>query len=89
MELPYSQEATTDSTGTYNIPVSEDHLDEFCDAMLVSSPHPTCRTPSEGRDKAHVIHARYNGIANNMGFMMEQPMAGCSQILQQYQELDE
>lgn len=95
MELLYSQEATTDSTGTYNIPVSEYHQDEFCDAMLVSSPHPTCRTPSEGRDKARVILTRYNGIAtderfaNSMGFMMEQPMAGCSQILQQYQELDD
>ncbi|KAK4758327.1 hypothetical protein SAY87_019628 [Trapa incisa] len=95
MELLYSQEATTDLTGTYTIPVLEDHHDELCDAMLISSPHPTCRIPSEGRDKARVILTRNNGIAtderfvNNMGFMTNQPLAGCTQILQQYQELDD
>lgn len=95
MKLLYSREAATDSTGTYEIPVSEDHKDELCDAMLVSSPLPTCSIPSEGRDKARVILTRNNGIvtddrfANNMGFMTNQPMAGCTQILQQYQELDD
>ncbi|KAK4792039.1 hypothetical protein SAY86_022474 [Trapa natans] len=45
--------------------------------------------------KARVILTRYNGIAtderfvNNMGFMTNQPLAGCTQILQQYQELDD
>ncbi|OWM79932.1 major pollen allergen Lol p 11-like [Punica granatum] len=94
-KLLYSREATTDSTGTYVIPVSEDHKDECCDAMLVSSPHPTCNIPTEGRDKARVILTRNNGIctddrfANSMGFMTAQPMAVCAQILQQYQEFDD
>lgn len=95
MKVLYTREAATDSSGTYVIPVSEDHEDQLCDAMLVSSPHPTCRIPSEGRDKTRIILTRYNGMAmdnrfaNNMGFMTNQPMAGCTQILQQYQELDD
>ncbi|KAK4747475.1 hypothetical protein SAY87_014061 [Trapa incisa] len=95
MKVLYTREASTDSTGTYVIPVNEDHEDQLCDAILVSSPHPTCRIPSAGRDKARVILTRYNGLAtddrfaNNMGYTTEQPMAGCNQILQQYQELDD
>ncbi|KAK4742082.1 hypothetical protein SAY87_000083 [Trapa incisa] len=95
MKILYTGDATTDSTGTYVIPVTEDHVDQLCDAMLVSSSHPTCRIPSEGRDKARVILTRHNGMAtdnrfaNNMGFVTEKPMSGCNQILQQYQDLDD
>ncbi|EEB93390.1 hypothetical protein MPER_07958 [Moniliophthora perniciosa FA553] len=94
MKLLYSQEATTDSTGTYKLFVSEDHQDQLCDAMLLSSPQPNCQKPAAGRDRARVILTRYNGIvsdtryANNMGFEMDQPLAGCTQVLQQYQDFD-
>ncbi|XP_030453317.1 protein DOWNSTREAM OF FLC [Syzygium oleosum] len=94
MKPLYSQEATTDSTGTYKMFVSEDHLDQLCDAMLVSSPQPNCQKPAAGRDRARVILTRYNGIAsddrfaNNMGFVIDQPLSGCAQVLQQYQDFD-
>lgn len=94
MKLLYSQEATTDSTGTYKLFVSEDHQDQLCDAMLLSSPQSNCQKLAAGRDRARVILTRYNGIvsdtryANNMGFEMDQPLAGCTQVLQQYQDFD-
>ncbi|KAK7844098.1 protein DOWNSTREAM OF FLC [Quercus suber] len=95
MELVYSKEATTDSTGTYNIEVDEDHQDQLCDAMLVSSPQSDCATVSPGRDRARVILTGLNGIAsqkrfaNAMGFMKEKALSGCAQVLKQYQEYDE
>lgn len=95
MDLLYSKEGTTDSTGTYKIYVNEDHEDQLCDAMLVSSPQSDCKSPSAGRDRARVILTRYNGIAsdnrfaNAMGFMKEEPMSGCTELLRQYQEYED
>ncbi|KAI8014079.1 Pollen-specific protein C13 [Camellia lanceoleosa] len=37
-KLLYSTDGTTDSTGKYTIMIKEDHGDQLCDAMLVSSP---------------------------------------------------
>lgn len=95
MQLLYSVEGTTDSTGTYKIMVTEDHGDQLCDAVLVSSPQLDCASADPGRDRAAVVLTRYNGIvsddryANSMGFLKDQPMSGCTQLLQQYQELED
>ncbi|CAK9174265.1 unnamed protein product [Ilex paraguariensis] len=94
-ELLYSKEGTTDSTGTYKILVSEDHSDQLCDAVLVSSPQSDCASVDHGCDQARVILTRNNGMtsdtrfANSMGFMMDQPMSGCDKVLQQYQEFED
>ncbi|XP_047307110.1 pollen-specific protein C13-like [Impatiens glandulifera] len=94
-KVVYSVETTTDETGTYRVNIKEDHEDGVCDALLVSSSHRGCTTADPGRDRARVILTRYNGIAsskryaNNMGFMMNEPMSGCTQLLQQYQEIDD
>ncbi|KAJ0087102.1 pollen-specific protein C13-like [Pistacia vera] len=95
MQLVYSKEATTDSTGTYKIPVNEDHEDQCCDAILVSSPQTDCKVVSPGRDRARVILTDSNGIAsrlryaNSLGFMKDKALSGCAQILKQYQEEDD
>ncbi|KAE8652934.1 protein DOWNSTREAM OF FLC [Cucumis sativus] len=95
MELQYTHEATTDSTGSYTLLVNEDHGDELCDAVLVSSPQEKCSSVSEGRDRARVILTRYNGIASNeryvnaMGFAMDEPMSGCNQVMSQYQDIED
>ncbi|XP_050377115.1 protein DOWNSTREAM OF FLC [Argentina anserina] len=92
--LKYSKEGTTDSTGTYRIVVAEDHEDQVCDSILVSSPQKRCSEATPGRDRARVILTGYNGItsntrfANAMGYMKTEALAGCSQILKQMQELD-
>ncbi|KAJ4822413.1 hypothetical protein Tsubulata_036409 [Turnera subulata] len=94
LETVYSREATTDSTGTYKLLVGEDHKDELCDAVLVSSPQKNCRSPSSGRDRARVILTSFNGIASNsryanaMGFDLDQPMSGCTELLRSYLEFD-
>nr|AFK37732.1 unknown [Lotus japonicus] len=93
-EVVYTKRGWTNSKGEYTISVSEDHGDQICDAKLISSPHPTCKEATPGRDQARVILTRYNGIAsddrfaNAMGFMSENVAAGCTQILKQYEELD-
>ncbi|KAF3447303.1 hypothetical protein FNV43_RR12486 [Rhamnella rubrinervis] len=94
MELLYSKEGKTDSTGTYKISINEDHENQLCDALLVSSPQGDCSTVSPGRERTRVILTNYNGIAsenrfaNAMGFTMKEPAAGCADVLKQYQEFD-
>ncbi|POO04039.1 Allergen Ole e 1, conserved site [Trema orientale] len=94
MDLVYSKEATTDSSGTYKMLISEDHADEVCDALLVSSPQADCATASPGRDRARVILTSYNGIAssnryvNAMGFTRNEALAGCADVLKLYQETE-
>lgn len=94
MELVYSKEATTDSTGCYTMLIPEDHEDQVCDAVLVHSPLSNCAKVSPGRDRARVILNCDNGIASNsrfvnsMGFERDEPLAGCANVLKQYQETD-
>lgn len=93
--IKYSVEGVTDSTGTYKISVAYDHGDDICDAVLVSSPDSFCSTPNRGRDRARVILTRSNGLisdtrnANNMGFLRDQPLAGCTQLLKMYLDTDQ
>ena len=95
LALTYSIEGVTDSTGTYKLTVADDHLDEACDAMLVSSPDPLCSEPNAGHDKSRVILTRSNGMpsdlrfANNMGFLKSEPMTECTQVLQMYKETED
>ncbi|KAK9219622.1 hypothetical protein WN943_008268 [Citrus x changshan-huyou] len=94
MQVVYSREGKTDSTGTYKILVSEDHKDQLCDAVLISSPQNDCKTVAPGRERSRVILTSYNGIssetryANSMGFMKAEPMSGCAEVLRLYQEED-
>ncbi|RWR93020.1 pollen-specific protein [Cinnamomum micranthum f. kanehirae] len=91
----YSCEGVTDGTGTYKIPISGDHENEVCETVLVSSPQQDCATVAPGRDRARLALAHNNGIvsdnryANNMGFMKDAPLAGCTDLLKQYQEFDD
>ena len=94
-QVVYKREGYTDSTGQYKIVVSEDHLDQICDAVLVKSSQPECAKMSPGRERARVILTNFNGIAsstryaNNIGFMADEVEAGCAEIMKLYQEEDE
>ncbi|GER26898.1 pollen Ole e 1 allergen and extensin family protein [Striga asiatica] len=89
-----SQEAITDSKGSYTIKVYGNRGDDYCDAVLVKSSDPLCSTPNMGRDRARVILTDNNGMtsyvrqANNMGFLAATPLANCGKILMKYQEAD-
>ncbi|CAM8939014.1 unnamed protein product [Rhodiola kirilowii] len=94
-EMRYTIDALTDASGTYEVTVNEDHEDEVCDAVLIRSPRPDCALLSPGRDRARVILTRYNGIAsdisfvNSLGFMKNEALSGCTELLQQYSELND
>ncbi|KAL4379836.1 hypothetical protein GQ457_02G009430 [Hibiscus cannabinus] len=87
MRLKYSVGAVTDETGTYNIPVEDDHQDQICYVRLVSSPIKSCAVPDTRRNTATVILTRSNGAvsnihpANTMGFLQDKPTAGCQELL--------
>lgn len=93
-QVLYSIGGTTDSKGKYEIKVGEDHGSEVCDVMLISSPQSNCASVDSGRDRSRVILSGNNGItsyqrfANSMGFMMDEPLSGCKQLLQQYEQDD-
>ncbi|XP_058179527.1 pollen-specific protein C13-like [Rhododendron vialii] len=95
LKLKYSIDGVTDSTGTYYIMVTGDHGDNLCDAVLVSSPQSDCSEADPARNRSRVILTRYNGLisdarfANAMGFLRSEPMSGCSQLLQKYQDTDD
>ncbi|GLT93838.1 hypothetical protein SLE2022_116120 [Rubroshorea leprosula] len=95
MELVYSKEGKTDSEGKYTISVTEDHEDQVCDALLVSSSQPDCAKLSMGRERARVILTNSNGIAsttryvNAMLFEKDEAEAGCAEVLKLYQENEE
>uniref|UniRef100_A0A7N0UPE0 Uncharacterized protein n=1 Tax=Kalanchoe fedtschenkoi TaxID=63787 RepID=A0A7N0UPE0_KALFE len=95
MDLRYTIDARTDATGTYRVAVNEDHGDEVCEAVLIGSPAPDCASAAPGHDRARVILTRYNGMAsddrfvNSLGFMADEALAGCDEVLQQYNETEE
>ncbi|KAE8714357.1 putative phosphoglycerate mutase [Hibiscus syriacus] len=94
-KVVYEKEGYTDEAGKYEIAVPEDHWDQICDALLVKSSQPDCAIMTEGRERARVILTTYNGItsniryANAMGFMADEPEAGCAEMMKMYQEDEE
>lgn len=95
LQVVYSVEGETNSDGTYEILVEDDHEDQICQSLLVSSSIADCKSADPGRDRATVVLTRYNGclndqrFANAMGFLKDQPLSGCTQLLKQYLPTDE
>ncbi|GAV80481.1 Pollen_Ole_e_I domain-containing protein [Cephalotus follicularis] len=91
LQVVFSTYGETDSSGTYEIVVEDDHGDEICNAVLVSSPISDCKSADGGRSQATVILTRSNGAisdlhyANSMGYMKDQPLPGCAELLKIYQ----
>lgn len=90
-----SEEAETDSTGTYHIAVKEEHEHETCDVLLVSSPIKGCSKIDEALNGARVTLFRNNGIvgdirlANSVGFTTDERLAACDQVMEQYKVTEE
>lgn len=96
LRVKYSLEAETDANGTYEIMVEDDHEDQICECALVSSPIANCRLADPGRSRASALLTRYmNGVVNsrhtvnNMGFLQDEPLAGCKELLKKYLPTDE
>ncbi|KAF3776142.1 Pollen-specific protein C13 [Nymphaea thermarum] len=92
--ITYKAEGMTDATGTYRIPVANDHQHEICESVLISSPQRGCAVMQAGRERASVVLTHNSGMpsstrfANALGFVADRPLALCAQLVQQY-ELDE
>ena len=91
LERVYRKEGFTDPTGTYMILVEQDHEDQICECLLVSSPVGDCKTADPGRSRSTIVltHTQ-NGLvsplqyANNMGFLRDSPLPGCHSLLEYY-----
>ncbi|KAI4338524.1 hypothetical protein MLD38_023572 [Melastoma candidum] len=89
-ELTYSVEGVTDASGTYSLPVNEDHAAEICEVVLVKSSQPGCEEVSTGsflRKSARVSLTVDNGMAspvrhaNPLGFLKAKPLPECPEVL--------
>ncbi|GAB4847305.1 hypothetical protein Ancab_026349 [Ancistrocladus abbreviatus] len=95
LRLMYSVNGETDSNGKFLIHVDEDHQEQICDVVLVSSPWGNCRTADPGRSSTRVIVTNNNGIrsykrfANNMGFLRDHALPLCGELLKYYLQSDD
>ncbi|KAG2716591.1 hypothetical protein I3760_03G133900 [Carya illinoinensis] len=95
LQVLYSVEGVTNSTGTYDILVEDDHQDQICETVLVGSPLYGCQLADPGRARANIIVTRNNGVlndmrfANSMGFLRDQALPGCAELLKKYLESDD
>ncbi|KAL1349458.1 hypothetical protein HN51_025954 [Arachis hypogaea] len=89
-DIVFSKQSQTDSSGAYTIDVDADFENQVCDVKLLSSSQDDCKEPALGRDQSRVILNRFNGIAtndrfvNNLGFMKNEALSGCADILRKY-----
>ncbi|KAF5200742.1 Pollen-specific protein [Thalictrum thalictroides] len=92
LETVFSCDAVTDKSGSYSVTVAYDHDDQICESVLISSPQEHCAKVLSGREKAPVFLTSNNGInsndrfANNLGFVRDAALAGCTKIKKLYEE---
>jgi hypothetical protein len=88
-------EGVTDSTGAYKIKVVGDQADRICHVVLVDSPVADCKTVHPVRNRAEVILTRSNGAisdlhyANSLGFVKDEALPGCAELVKKLLESDE
>ncbi|XP_019416646.1 PREDICTED: protein DOWNSTREAM OF FLC [Lupinus angustifolius] len=90
-KVVFYTEGETNHKGIYHIEVENDHHDNLCQTVLVSSPLHWCSTPDPGRNRSSIVLTHYkNGIlnylhyANAMGFLKDEPLPVCYQLLKYY-----
>ncbi|KAI3906484.1 hypothetical protein MKW92_017758 [Papaver armeniacum] len=90
--IKYSREGVTDKDGKFTIEVREDHQEDFCFAVLVSSPQTNCNKIVPGLDRVTAIVTNNNGLqetspkrnVNSLGFKKDTKVAGCAGLVQLY-----
>ena len=90
--VTYSNDAVTDESGTYRIPVDGDHEDEVCSVQLLKSSVPDCSEVSNepySKLSARVSLTANNGMAspvrqaNPLGFLKKEPLPECPEVLRE------
>ncbi|CAK7334573.1 unnamed protein product [Dovyalis caffra] len=95
LQLRYSLEGVTDSTGTCEIKVVGDQADRLCRVVLVDSPLDDCKTVDPVRNCAEIILTRVNGaisdlrFANSLGLVKDKALPGCAELVKKLLESDE
>ncbi|KAK9713440.1 hypothetical protein RND81_06G027100 [Saponaria officinalis] len=93
--IVFRNETVTTVGGQFTFVVSQDHGDQYCDAVLKWSPLKRCKIVDPGRDRARVIVTNSNGIksyrryANNMGFFADKALPICGKLLKYYLHFDD
>ncbi|GLT48615.1 hypothetical protein SLA2020_222300 [Shorea laevis] len=86
-DITYTQEAITGTDGKYKIAVQGNHEEEICEVKVEKSPRDDCGEIVQGRNRARVVLTNNNGVAqpvrfaNSLGFLKNEPVAGCRQVL--------
>ncbi|KAI3906483.1 hypothetical protein MKW92_017757 [Papaver armeniacum] len=86
--INYSRDGVTGPDGRYKIEVREDHKDDYCFAVLVSSPQSDCNTIVDGLHQVTAVLTNDNGLpshernVNSLGFRKDTKVAGCSGLVQ-------
>ncbi|CAO2827747.1 unnamed protein product [Amaranthus hypochondriacus] len=93
--LVFSNRTTTDENGKFTFHVCEDHGDQYCDVVLISSPWPHCKVIDHVRRRSRVIVTDLNGItsylrhANNLGVFQDYTFPECSALYKLYFQSDD
>ena len=86
-ELRYSFDGTTNSTGTYRLPVDGDREEEICEVVALKSSRADCSDLMAGYERARITLTKKNGLAsiarypNPLGFMIKEALPNCIVIL--------
>ncbi|KAJ3675839.1 hypothetical protein LUZ60_004881 [Juncus effusus] len=88
-KVEHAVDGYTGQNGSYAIELKDNHEEEICQVVLVQSPSAFCSEIPAGRDRAEVLLAdgglssdvRY---ANSLGFLKDEPLPVCPEILKQY-----
>ncbi|XP_058114226.1 pollen-specific protein C13-like [Magnolia sinica] len=94
-KLTLEREGVTDASGTYRIMVPNDHEDDICEVVLVSSPMEGCKEAKKPINRARILLTNNNGIsseiryANPLGFLKDKPLPCCAELLVKYIMSDE
>ncbi|XWS16895.1 hypothetical protein CRYUN_Cryun33cG0020700 [Craigia yunnanensis] len=87
--ITYNQEAVTDESGKYRIPVEGDHEEEICEVSVIKSPREDCNEFMEAWKKARIVLTKNDGVceplrfANSLGFLKKEAVPGCAEILKE------
>ncbi|PKA48624.1 Pollen-specific protein C13 [Apostasia shenzhenica] len=93
--VAHLMEGVTDADGYFRLAVPSDHEEEICYVKLIESPRADCAEVKENRERARVLLTENSGqsnsvrYANNLGFLKEQPLPVCAELLKIYKLDDE
>ncbi|MBA0680496.1 hypothetical protein Goari_012188 [Gossypium aridum] len=84
-----SKDIVTDKKGNYEIEVTGDYKESYCDVILVRSPRQECNDPTGKWRKTRVVLTTSSGVKGNvrvaksLGFRKRTPLPSCNKVLKE------